>query len=334
VPGGVRAVPCSADHGGAFKRYCVEAGPLVQRVPADFMAPQREIMAAAPESTLNLFGHPVCQQPPSHSPPSGRQQTLCDRTSSPARHAVLADRLKMPVASEVASSVAAELKVRQGHSQWSYDLCAAKPDSYGDCHEDRCHAGLSETGRADSGSTYTCTVQTDSLVPRTDFSVRLLTPPIKCKSMVVNREHAQGSVHRRRPSLSKDAMSGGRGGGLGAQSLAALRLCHHHRDASHSTHLDGSSRAQGTRVHAHDVRPLSGGSASSAAQGSEMLFDPSGPACLPSSTAGTLGVIETFTVPATVAPVAVGNTLWHHCGRGRAGELWIEVRLVSMPHVF
>jgi hypothetical protein len=435
APGGVPDLPCSADNRGACQRYYDEAGTGAQRVPAGLMEPQWEIVVPAPEPVCNPFGDPVRQQPASHPAPPGRQRPLRDSRSNLAGHVSCADRWEIPEAWDVANSGAPELEFRQGYSHRPHDLDATETDSYGAYHEDGsiAQAGLSKTGRA--RDTYARSVRSSSLAPRPGFSARR-TLPIKRKALGSDWEHAQGSVHQRRLSLSEDAEAMGKGG---AQSLAALRHRHRQRGISPGAPF-GSFRAGGPRVDGHDfeasaiarnedrewlawqqslrqgselnahrqreqpdsqylhsrpwpeerhsmgwdaprgehwqrrgnlqsrgcyqhvpmdktisprprehtapglpptcpskqapdprsatvtaVRPLSADSTASAAQGDEVLFDAVGPTCLRRSTAGTLGMVEVSTAPATVT--AVANSPRHDAGRGRAGELMIEVRL-------
>jgi hypothetical protein len=335
VTDGVPNAPCSADHGGACQRCCDQGGTLAARRDlTDFMGPPWEIVVPNPEPSHNPFGDPVHQPPPARLLASGRRQTLCGSVRSLTRHASFADRLKMPQASDVLSSVAPELAFRQGFSRRSHKLYV--PDRYAAFREGgiMAHAGLIEMGRIGRGrGIYTRTDRTGSLAPRPGVGARQ-SRPMKRKALVGAWEHAQRSVQR--PSLSDDATAARRGGHL---SVEALRHRHRHFGVSPGTHLDGRSRAGGPRLDGQDLRPLSGDSTSSAAQGSETPFDPAGPACLLHSTAGTLGALQPCAAPALVAEVAVANSPWYVSGNGRAGGLLIEVRFlrafpVGNAHVF
>lgn len=160
-------------------------------------------------------------------------------------------------------------------------------------------AALSNTDRV--GHIYTRSSRTGLLAPRPGFSARR-TLPIKPKELGKDWEHAQGSFHWRRPSLSEDALTAGRGWG---QSLATQPRCHRDRAVSPGTHLDGSSRAGGRHVDGYDLRPLSGDSKSS---GSETLFDTAGRPLPPRSTSATFCMPETSTAPAVVTAVALANS--------------------------
>jgi hypothetical protein len=326
APDGVPDQPCSAGNGGACQRHCDEAGTLSQREPADLIGPQWKRVVPAPGPAHHLFGDPVQLQRPCHHPASRWQHPLFDRISSQARRANFADRLKISEVSKVVSSVAHELELRQGNSQQPQDLCATEPHRYGAFHVDRSIAGLSETDRAGSKrGTYKCSVRNGLLAPRIGCSARRALP-IKRKALLSDRQQTQGNLLRQRRSLGRQPLPSATVEGRGwCPSKAVLQRGHH--GVLPGTHVFGSSRAAGPREDRHDLGPpLSGDSTSSAAQGSETVFDTAGPMWLPRSTAGTVGVVGMSNAPAMVAAISVANSPWHNSGKGKAGELLIEVR--------